>query len=96
MERLNHPAIHFLDRSNAVVRITTMAGLSLLIRRRTLLVDRFEPRDFRVLVARNTVSIAQNGVWIAVVAATAKALFFGGGFIQIVRHRFAPFLEVEE
>ena len=96
MERLNHPAIHFLDRSNAVVRISTMAGLSLLIRRRTLLVDRFEPRDSRVLVTRNAVSIAQNGVWIAVVAATAKALFFGSSLIQILRHRFAPFFEIEE
>lgn len=87
----------FPDRSNETSRIKTMVALSLCeVWRRSLLIERFEPRDSRVLVTRNAVSIAQNSVWIAVEAATAKALFFGGGFIQIVRHRFAPFLEVED
>jgi hypothetical protein len=55
------------------------------------LADRFEPRDFRVLVARDAVSIAQNGVWIAIVTAAAKALSLYGNFILIVRHSFALF-----
>lgn len=77
--------------------IKTMVVFSLCeVLQRSSLIERFEPRDSRVLVTRNAVSVAQNRVWVAVVAATAKALFFGGGFIQIIRHRLAPFLEIED
>ena len=92
-----HPAMPFPNHSNETIRVKTMAAFSLCeVSRRSLLIDRFEPRDSRILVTRNAVSVAQDGVWIAVVAATAKALFFGDGFIHIVQHRFAPFLEVED
>lgn len=91
-----HPAMPLPDHNNETIRIKTMVAFSLCeASRRSLLIDRFEPRDSRVLVTRNAVSVAQNGVWVAVVAATAKALFFGGGFIQIARHRFAPFLRLK-
>jgi hypothetical protein len=75
----------------------TMVVFSLCeVLQRSSLIERFEPRDSRILVTRNAVSVAQNGVWIAVVAAAAKALFFGGDLIQILRHSFAPFHEVED